>query len=169
MSTTLRGRRDRAFGAGAPLFYSEPVHIVAGEGVWLTADDGRRYLYMYNNVPCVGHANPHVVQAMHKQAQTLNVHSRYLHEGVVQYAERLTALHAAPIDSVVFTCSGTEASEVALMTARAVTGGTGIIATTASYHGNSTEVRKLSYSRTRDDPQDPNIRFVPYPQHFRAS
>ena len=168
MTTSLRERRDRAFGSGAPLFYADPVHIVAGEGVWLTAADGRRYLDMYNNVPCVGHANPHVVEAMHTQAQTLNVHSRYLHEGVVRYAERVTGLHAEPIDSVVFTCSGTEASEVALMTARAVTGGTGIIATTASYHGNSTEVRKLSYSRTRNDKVDPNIRFVPYPQRFRA-
>ena len=168
MTTSLRERRDRAFGSGAPLFYADPVHIVAGEGVWLTAADGRRYLDMYNNVPCVGHANPRVVEAMHTQAQTLNVHSRYLHEGVVRYAERVTGLHAEPIDSVVFTCSGTEASEVALMTARAVTDGTGIIATTASYHGNSTEVRKLSYSRTRNDTVDPNVRFVPYPQRFRA-
>ncbi len=168
MTTSLRERRDRAFGSGAPLFYADPVHIVAGEGVWLTAADGRRYLDMYNNVPCVGHANPRVVEAMHTQAQTLNVHSRYLHEGVVHYAERVTGLHAEPIDSVVFTCSGTEASEVALMTARAVTDGTGIIATTASYHGNSTEVRKLSYSRTRNDTVDPNVRFVPYPQRFRA-
>ena len=167
MTTSLRERR-LAFGSGAPLFYADPVHIVAGEGVWLTAADGRRYLDMYNNVPCVGHANPRVVEAMHTQAQTLNVHSRYLHEGVVHYAERVTGLHAEPIDSVVFTCSGTEASEVALMTARAVTGGTGIIATTASYHGNSTEVRKLSYSRTRNDTVDPNVRFVPYPQRFRA-
>ena len=168
MTTSLRARRDRAFGSGAPLFYADPVHIVAGEGVWLTAADGRQYLDMYNNVPCVGHANPQVVEAMHTQAKTLNVHSRYLHEGVVRYAERVTGLHADPIDSVVFTCSGTEASEVALLTARAVTGGTGIIATTASYHGNSTEVRKLSYARTRNDTVDPNVRFVPYPQRFRA-
>jgi 4-aminobutyrate aminotransferase-like enzyme len=166
--TDLVSRRTRAFGAGAPLFYSEPVHIVAGEGVWLTAADGRRYLDMYNNVPCVGHAHPHVVAAMHRQAQTLNVHSRYLHDGVIAYAERLAKLHAEPIDSLVFTCSGTEASEVALQTARAVTGGMGIIATTASYHGNSTEVRKLSYARTRNDPQDPNIEFIPYPERFRS-
>ena len=166
MTTSLRARRDRAFGSGAPLFYADPVHIVAGEGVWLTAADGRQYLDMYNNVPCVGHANPQVVEAMHTQAKTLNVHSRYLHEGVVRYAERVTGLHAD--QSTAWFRLQVPGVEVALLTARAVTGGTGIIATTASYHGNSTEVRKLSYARTRNDTVDPNVRFVPYPQRFRA-
>jgi hypothetical protein len=81
--TTLTARRERALGAGAPLFYREPLHIVRGEGVWLYDADGRRYVDMYNNVPCVGHANPHVVEAMARQQATLNVHSRYLHEGIV--------------------------------------------------------------------------------------
>ena len=55
---TLAARRDRAFGAGAPLFYSTPLHIVRGQGVELFDPEGRRYVDMYNNVPCVGHANP---------------------------------------------------------------------------------------------------------------
>jgi len=64
MSTdTLAARRDKAMGAGAPLFYSTPLHIVRGEGVHLYDADGKRYVDMYNNVPCVGHANPHVVDA----------------------------------------------------------------------------------------------------------
>src|SRR5678810_605634 len=118
-SATLAARRDRALGAGAPLFYNAPLHIVRGEGVYLFDADGRRYLDMYNNVPCVGHANPDVVAAMARQQATLNVHSRYLHEGIVAFAERLCALHTkARIESVVFTCSGTEANEVALRMAR---------------------------------------------------
>ena len=88
-TTTLAVRRDRALGAGAPLFYNTPLHIVRGEGVYLFDADGRRYVDMYNNVPCVGHANPHVVEAMARQQGTLNVHSRYLHEGIVAFAERL--------------------------------------------------------------------------------
>src|SRR6516165_7690097 len=109
----LLARRERALGAGAPLFYETPVHIVRGEGAYLFDADGRRYVDMYNNVPCVGHGNPRVAEAMVRAQSTLNVHSRYLHEGVVAFAERLAALHGPHIESVIFSCSGTEAVEVA--------------------------------------------------------
>ena len=115
---SLAARRDRAFGAGAPLFYNTPLHIVRGQGVELFDPEGRRYVDMYNNVPCVGHANPHVAEAMARQQSTLNVHSRYLHEGIVTFAERLAALHGPEIESVIFSCSGTEANEAAIKLAR---------------------------------------------------
>ena len=162
-TTELLARRERLLGTGTPLFYQEAVNIVRGEGVWLFDPDGRRYLDMYNNVPCVGHCHPHVVEAMHRQASTLNVHSRYLHEGVLNYAERLTNHHAEELASVVFTCTGTEANEVAMGMARIATGGRGIICTNAAYHGNSAEVGKLT--RARDG--DPEIRAIPYPQRYR--
>src|SRR5215468_7458223 len=100
-TTELLARRNAALGGGAPLFYELPLHIVRGEGTYLFDADGRRYLDMYNNVPCVGHANPRVVEAMARQQATLNVHSRYLHEGVVAFCERLAALHGAQIESVI--------------------------------------------------------------------
>jgi 4-aminobutyrate aminotransferase-like enzyme len=166
----LIARRERLLGVGAPLFYERPLHIVQGEGVWLFDADGERYLDVYNNVLCVGHAHPHVVEAMRRQTATLNVHSRYLHEGVLDYAEKLTGLHAAGLSTAVFTCTGTEANEVALMMARAATGGRGIITTDAAYHGNSTEVRKLSRiadRAARELPLDPEVRAIPVPQHYR--
>ena len=143
-TTTLAARRERALGAGAPLFYDKPLHIVRGEGVYLFDPEGRRYVDMYNNVPCVGHANPHVVEAMARQQATLNVHSRYLHEGIVAFAERLAALHGPAIESVVFSCSGTEANEVALRMVRGETGKSGIVCTNATYHGNSEAVGKMT-------------------------
>src|ERR1700679_15236 len=133
----LGARREQARGAGAPLFYRTPLHIVRGEGAYLFDADGRRYVDMYNNVPCVGHANPRVAEAMARQQATLNTHSRYLHEGVVEFAERLAALHGPQIESVVFSCSGTEANEVAMRMARFATGKRGIVCTNATYHGNS--------------------------------
>lgn len=160
----LIARRQRLLGTGAALFYDEPVQIVRGEGVWLYDETGRRYLDMYNNVPCVGHGHPHVIEAMQRQAETLNVHSRYLHEGILNYAERLTALHASPLSTAIFTCTGTEANEVALQMARAVTGRMGILCSDSAYHGNSTEVRKLS--RLRDD-DTPGFRSFPFPQRYR--
>ena len=149
---------------GTPLFYEQPLHIVRGEGVFLFDADGKRYLDMYNNVPCVGHANPHVVEAMQRQAATLNVHSRYLHEGVLDYAERLVAKHDASLERVVFTCTGTEANEVAIGMARLATGGRGIICTDRAYHGNSALVSKLTWAGGRSDPE---IRSVRFPQTYR--
>ncbi|MDE0388781.1 MAG: aspartate aminotransferase family protein, partial [Rhodospirillales bacterium] len=58
---TLLERRHRLLGAGAPLFYDRPLHLVKGEGVRVWDSDGRVYLDAYNNVPHVGHCHPHVV------------------------------------------------------------------------------------------------------------
>ncbi len=160
----LVARRERVLGVGAPLFYEEPIHIVRGEGVFVFDADGRRYVDMYNNVPCVGHAHPHVVEAMRQQAATLNVHSRYLHEGVLDYAERLVAKHDRSLERIVFTCTGTEANEVAITMARLATGGQGIICTDRAYHGNSTLVAKLTWAGGRSDPE---IRSVRFPQVYR--
>jgi 4-aminobutyrate aminotransferase-like enzyme len=160
----LLSRRERALGKGTTLFYRKPIHIVRGEGVFLFDDVGKRYIDMYNNVPCVGHANPHVVAAMAKQAGALNVHSRYLHESIVRYAERLSAHHDRSLTTTVFTCTGTEANEVAIMMARRATGGRGIICTNAGYHGNSEEVRKLNRTPVGGKGE---IRSIPFPQTYR--
>ena len=161
----LIARRERVFGAGAQLFYETPLHLVRGEGVWVWDADGRRYMDMYNNVPCVGHAHPTVVEAMARQQATLNTHNRYLHEGAIAFAERLVSLHPSrDIESVVITCSGTEAIEVALRMARFATGKRGIVGTNATYHGNSELVGALT--RT-DTPRDPDLRTFPFPQTYR--
>ena len=165
-TTTLAARRERALGAGAPLFYDRPLHIVRGEGVHLFDETGRRYLDMYNNVPCVGHANPHVVEAMARQQATLNVHSRYLHEGIVALAERLAALHGPAIESVVFSCSGTEANEVALRMVRGATGKNGIVCTNATYHGNSEAVGKMTRMGAGQNSAG-DVRAIPFPEKLR--
>ena len=159
----LKARRDACFGAGSTLFYSDPVHIVRGEGVHLFDAEGRRYVDMYNNVPSVGHCHPHVVEAVSTQLATLNVHNRYLHEGILDYGERLIGKHHDGIESVVFSCTGTEANEVAMMMARVATGSEGIICTDAAYHGNSTEVDRLSDCKADVG----NVRSMPFPETFR--
>ncbi len=57
-------------------FYDEPVLLVEGKGVWLTDNNGRKYLDCYNNVASVGHCHPRVVEAMQKQVGTLTTHTR---------------------------------------------------------------------------------------------
>ena len=158
-------RRDHAFGAGARLFYDRPLHVVRGEGAWLYDADGRRYVDMYNNVPCVGHAHPRIVEAMARQQATLNTHNRYLHEGAIALAERLTALQGVT-ECVVFSCSGTEAVENALRMARFATGARGIVCTNATYHGSNAWVGGLTRVGEAG-PADPDARAIPFPETLR--
>jgi 4-aminobutyrate aminotransferase-like enzyme len=160
----LLDRRDRVFGKGSTIFYSKPVHLVRGEGVWLYDATGRRYLDLYNNVPVVGHCNPRVVDAVSRQAATHTVHSRYLDSEIVEFAEELLALHPDHLDNVVFACSGTEANEVAMMMARIATGGRGVICSDAAYHGNSALVGALTMAPREGRP---DVRSVPFPETYR--
>lgn len=163
----LLERRYRLLGAGSPLFYNEPVHIVRGEGVWLYDAAGKKYLDVYNNVPNVGHCHPHVVEALHKQSQTLNVHNRYLHELVLEYAERLTALHDDPLSMAFIVCTGSEANEIALRMARQETGKQGIICSNCAYHGNTTAVDELATYFHGGTSPGPNVKAVPFPDSYR--
>ena len=165
-SDSLRQRRDQALGSGAELFYDTPLEIVRGEGVYLYDRDGRRYVDMYNNVPCIGHANPAVVRAMAEQQAMVNTHSRYLHEGIVSFAERLVDLNHDGIESVVFSCSGTEAIEVAIQIARVVTGSRGLVCTDATYHGNSELAASLTNVGCAAN-QTGEIRGFPFPERYR--
>lgn len=146
----LIARRERLLGPHVATFYSEPVHIVRGEGVWLWDADGRRYLDCYNNVPHVGHCNPRVVEAIHRQASTLNTHTRYLHEGILDYVERLTATMGKNLSTAVMTCTGSEANDIALRMAEVTTGRRGIIATDATYHGNTALASQLGHGKSTD-------------------
>ncbi len=142
----LLARRKRLLGPNVPTFYNDPVHIVKAVGVWLWDADGRKYLDCYNNVPHVGHCNPRVVEAIYRQASTLNTHTRYVHEGVLDYIERLTATMHDGLTTAVMTCTGSEANDIALRMAESVTGKRGIIATDSTYHGNTALVSQLSRS-----------------------
>ncbi len=138
--------RARLLGPNVSTFYDNPVHIVKGEGVWLWDADGRKYLDCYNNVPHVGHCNPRVVDAICRQASTLNTHTRYLHDGILDYVEKLTSTVDDHLDTAILTCTGSEANDIALRMAESMTGKRGIIATDATYHGNTSLVSQLSKS-----------------------
>lgn len=167
MTETLVERRARLMGPNVPTFYRTPVHIVKGEGVWLWDAGGRRYLDCYNNVPHVGHCHPRVVEAICRQAAVLNTHTRYLHDLVLDYIERLTATFGHGISQAILTCTGSEANDIALRMAQAATGATGIIATDATYHGNTVAVSQLSTRKPPIGGRWPNVRLVPAPDSLR--
>ena len=160
-------RRYRLLGKGAPLFYDTPLHIVRGKGVHLYDASGKAYLDAYNNVPVVGHCHPRVVDAIARQAATLNIHTRYVDETVVEYAEQLAATFDRSLDMAIFTCTGSEANDVALRIARILSGKMGIICSNSTYHGNSTAVDELSTMFRGGRTTSPNVRAVPFPDNYR--
>ncbi|WEJ73626.1 aspartate aminotransferase family protein [Pseudomonas sp. PSE14] len=137
-------RRERLLGPAYRLFYERPLHTVRGEGVWLYDKQGNRYLDAYNNVASIGHCHPRVVQAIASQAAVLNTHTRYLQEGILDYAEDLLSTFPAGLEQVMFTCTGSEANDLALRIARHYTGGTGVIITRFAYHGVTGDISELS-------------------------
>ena len=164
----LIARRKRLLGPAYRLFYDEPVHLVRGEGVFLYDATGRRYLDAYNNVASVGHCHPRVVEAIAKQAAILNTHTRYLHETVLDLAERLLGTFPAEIGNVMFTCTGSEANDLALRIARTTTGGTGFVATETAYHGVTSALVDLSPSLGLPLAKDSPVRLVPAPRNAGA-
>ena len=134
------------------LFYDEPAHIVRGQGVWLWDTKGRKYLDCYNNVASVGHCHPDVVAALAKQASTLNTHTRYLHENVVELAEKISSKMPGELSVCIFVCTGTEANDLATRLARAASGNQGMLVSEYSYHGDSTLVHTLSTADSDERP-----------------
>lgn len=163
----LLSRRARLLGPNLPTFYEEPVHLVKGQGVWVWDADGKRYLDCYNNVPHVGHCHPRVVEAICRQAGMINTHTRYLHEGILDYVERLTGTFEGDLSTAILTCSGSEANDIALRMAEAVTGKRGIIATDHTYHGNTTAVAHLSRTNIPAQGDGSHVRHVPAPDSYR--
>lgn len=164
----LLERRQRLLGPMST-FYDEPLHLVRGEGVRVWDAEGREYLDCYNNVPHVGHCHPRVVEAICRQASTLNTHTRYLHETILDYVERLTATFDDSLSSAILTCTGSEANDIALRIARSVTGNTGVIATNHTYHGNTMAVSQLSCTNPPPGGHWPNIRHVSAPDSYRGT
>ena len=166
-TAALVERRKATFGAASVLFYREPLKMVRAAGAYLYASDGRRYLDFYNNVPSVGHCHPKVVEAVAKQLAEINIHSRYLHDTVHDYAEKLLATFPTALSNIVFTCSGSEANDLALRIAKKASGGTGSIVTETAYHGNTSAVTEISPSSYKTGAPPPHIRTVPAPDPRR--
>jgi 4-aminobutyrate aminotransferase-like enzyme/Ser/Thr protein kinase RdoA (MazF antagonist) len=148
-------RRHRLMGAGAELFYENPLHLVRGAGVWLYDPQGRAYLDVYNNVPHVGHAHPAVVSAIQKQTALLATHTRYLHGNILDYAEQITARLPKHLDTCIFVNSGSEANDVAWRMARMASGHDGGLVMDTAYHGITDAVAALTLGAGR--PQDARV------------
>ena len=100
--------RRKVLGPCYRLFYQKPLHLVRGKGTRLFDVDETEYLDMYNNIPSIGHSNPVITEAVTKQLQLINTHTRYVHENLLDYADNLVATLPSEIDRIMFMCSGSE-------------------------------------------------------------
>ena len=169
---TLVARRQRLLGPAYRLFYARPLELVRGEGSLLFDREGRDYLDAYNNVVPVGHAHPVVAEAIAAQARTLCTNTRYLSEGILDYAEELLATFGGRIGDtghLMFTCTGSEANDLAVRIAKHHTGRQGIIVTSEAYHGNSDLTASFSPSTGDYSPLGTWVRRVPTPDSYRLT
>jgi 4-aminobutyrate aminotransferase-like enzyme/Ser/Thr protein kinase RdoA (MazF antagonist) len=142
-NTTL-SRRKQLLGTNLSLAYKNPLNIVRGSMQYLYDEAGCQYLDAYNNVAHVGHCHPAVVQAGQEQMALLNTNTRYLHDAINSYAERLTSTLPAPLSVCFFVNSGSEANELALRLARAHTRARDLVVLEHAYHGNTTTLIDIS-------------------------
>ena len=140
---TLEKRRT-LLGGNLSISYERPLKIVRGWMQYLYDDTGRAYLDVYNNVPLVGHSHPRVVRAAQEQLALLNTNTRYLHDNVNRYAERLTQKLPEPLRVCFFVNSGSEANELALRLARAHAGREDVIVLEHAYHGHTNTLIDIS-------------------------
>ncbi len=129
--------RSRHMGKNYSIAYTEPLKIVRGQAQYLIDQDGQAYLDGVNNVTHVGHCHPEVVEAGQRQMAILNTNTRYLHDHIISYTEKLLAKFPAPLSVCFFVCTGSEANELALRLARTYTGQKDIITVAGAYHGNT--------------------------------
>jgi 4-aminobutyrate aminotransferase-like enzyme/Ser/Thr protein kinase RdoA (MazF antagonist) len=139
-----QARRRALVGPSLRVSYHRPLRIARGWRQYLYDDGGRRYLDAYNNVPHVGHCHPRVVAAAARQMAVLSTNTRYLHDALDDYAERLSATLPAPLRVCFFVSSASEANELALRLARAYTERRDVMVLDAAYHGNTTTLIDVS-------------------------
>jgi 4-aminobutyrate aminotransferase-like enzyme/Ser/Thr protein kinase RdoA (MazF antagonist) len=167
----LIARRKNLLGGNLSVSYAKPLNIVRGWKQFLYDETGRAYLDVYNNVPLVGHSHPRVVEAARKQLALLNTNTRYLHENVLRYAERLTELLPAPLRVCYFVNSGSEANELAIRMARAKTGSDDIIVLEHAYHGHTNtliDVSPYKFNGPGGRGQRPWVHVAPIADDYRG-
>lgn len=153
------------------LSYRKPLKIVRGYKQFLYDHNGRIYLDSVNNVPHVGHSRPEVVEAVRKQMAVLNTNTRYMHDNIVYYAQRLTRLLPEPLDVCFIVNSGSEANDLALRLARSFTGAKDITVVEGAYHGHISsliDVSPYKFNGPGGKGKPTHTHVVPLPDMYRS-
>src|SRR2546421_7804451 len=114
-----------------------PVVAERGEGVWIYASNGERYLDLYGGhaVAGTGHCHPHVIAAIRRQSEKLLFYSNLVYsEARARAAEKLVSIAPDSLTKAFFCNSGTEANENAMRIARMATGRENVITFSGGFH-----------------------------------
>ena len=163
--------RQRVIGPNVSVAYARPLKVVRGWMQYLYDHSGRQYLDAYNNVPHVGHAHPRIVRAAAEQMLVLNTNTRYLHDKLAMFAERLVATLPPPLRICYFVNSGSEANELALRLARAHTRRRDVVVLEGAYHGNTTTLVDISpykFNGPGGEGAPPWVHVLPLPDTYRG-
>lgn len=165
-------KRRKLIGKNVSLSYEHPLLITRGSGQYLYDENGKKYLDCINNVCHVGHCHPKVVKAGQEQMAVLNTNTRYLHENLTRYAERLVATLPSPLEVCFFVCSGSEANELALRLAETHTGRSEFLVLDHGYHGNTSRLVNISpykFNGHGGNGKPDNVHVMPMPDPIRHS
>ncbi|MBF9002548.1 aspartate aminotransferase family protein [Vibrio nitrifigilis] len=165
----LTDKRERLLGESYRLFYRRPVHLVKGEGQYLWDASGKKYLDVYNNVASIGHCHPAVIEAVNQQMRSLNTHTRYLHERILNYSEDILGTMPQAVNKAMYMCTGSEANDLAIRVAQSYSGGTGIIVSQEAYHGTSQLTSGCSPALGSGQPLAATTRLIATPDHYRLA
>ncbi|XP_061620158.1 ethanolamine-phosphate phospho-lyase [Phyllopteryx taeniolatus] len=164
--------RAKLIGPSCKIFFSDdPIKIVRARGQYMYDEKGQRYLDCINNVAHVGHCHPDVVSAGALQMETLNTNSRFLHDNLVLYAQRLQATLPAQLSVFYFVNSGSEANDLALRLARQYSGSQDIVTLDNAYHGHVTSLIEISPYKLHHMPHvplNPFVHVAPSPDVYRG-
>jgi acetylornithine/N-succinyldiaminopimelate aminotransferase len=143
-----------------------PIVAERGEGVWIYASDGERYLDLYGGhaVAGTGHCHPHVVRAIKEQADQILFYSNLVYSAArARAAEKLVSIAPESLTKTFFCNSGTEANENAMRMARMVTGRQNIITFSGGFHGRTADAISATFLGRYRDIGKPNV-----PGHLQA-
>uniref|UniRef100_A0A7N8WY54 Ethanolamine-phosphate phospho-lyase n=1 Tax=Mastacembelus armatus TaxID=205130 RepID=A0A7N8WY54_9TELE len=164
--------RRRHIGPSCKIFFShDPIKIVQAKGQYMYDEIGQRYLDCINNVAHVGHCHPDVVKAGAQQMELLNTNSRFLHDNLVLYAQRLQATLPDKLSVCYFVNSGSEANDLALRLARHYTGHKDIITLENAYHGHISSLIDISpykFHQLSDTVHNQFVHVAPSPDVYRG-
>ena len=164
--------RRRHLGRNLSVSYREPLKIVRGHMQYLFDESGRAYVDGVNNVCHVGHCHPRVVEAAARQMPLLNTNTRYLHDHLAEYTERLASLFPDPLSVVFLVCTGSEANDLALRLARIHTGRRGVAVVDGAYHGHTgclIELSPYKFDGPGGSGEAPHVRTVTMPDGYRQA
>lgn len=169
--TDIISYRKQHLGKTLSLSYQEPLKMVRGQGAYLFTEQGVPYLDMVNNVCHVGHCHPKVVAAGQAQLAKLNTNTRYLHDNIVNYTEKLLATMPEKLSVCMLVNSGSEANELAFRLARCFTKSKELIVVDGAYHGNTNaciEASPYKFDGPGGQGVQPHVHKVALPDPYRG-